>query len=176
MAAVPQVAIMMISSVIVFWFAWSDVGGISGLSVVRADYPAHFHMAGHTEPGVPGPIYLGALLLTMLTYPIANQTVAQRFLAARSEVHARNGGFAALVPWGLVSVTSALVGLSALVTMPGLGAQEADFVYARLLSEYLPQGVLGLSVAALVVASMSTGAELGPPLAGSLLWIYTLDS
>ncbi len=166
MAAIPQVAIMMVSSVIVMVFVWSDVGGIAGLSQAVLEKPSHFHAAGYSEPGVPGPVYLGGLILTLITYPIVNQTVAQRFLAARSETHARNGCFAALVPWCLVSLCSSLVGVTALVTMKNVGSVEADFIYPTLLAEHLPAGLLGIAVAAMVVASMSTGAGIGTALGG----------
>ncbi len=166
MAAIPQVAIMCVASVVVLVFVWGDLGGWTGLARVMADYPGHLRLASHHEPGVPGPVYLGGLILTLLTYPIVNQTVAQRFLAARSEVHARNGCFAGLIPWCLVSLSSTLVGLAALLTAEQLTSVEADFIYARLLEEYLPPGLLGISVAAVVVASMSTGAGIATALGG----------
>ncbi len=156
MAAIPQVAIMCVASVVVFLFVWTDLGGFAGLAQAMRDHPTHLHLAGH----------LGGLILTLLTYPIVNQTVAQRFLAARSELHARNGCFAGLIPWYLVSLSSSLVGICALVTVEELSSVEADFVYARMLVEYLPAGLLGISVAALVVASMSTGAGIGTALGG----------
>ena len=171
MAAIPQVAIMCVASVVVFAFVWADLGGAAGLAQVMVDHPTHLRLAGHSEAGISGSVYLGGLILTLLTYPIVNQTVAQRFLAARSEVHARNGCFAGLIPWCLVSLSSSLVGICALVKVEELTSVEADFVYARLLAEYLPSGLLGVSVAALVVASMSTGAGIGTALGG----LFTVD-
>jgi solute:Na+ symporter, SSS family len=171
MAAVPQVAIMVVSSLVVFGFAWADLGGMAGLTQAAADFPAHFHFAGKAEPGVPGGVYLGAIILSLITYPIVNQTVAQRFLAARSEVQARTGCYASLIPWCLVAVSSGLVGVCALVSMPELSSSEADFIYPKMLAQYLPSGLLGVSVAALVVASMSTGAGIGTALGG----LFTVD-
>jgi SSS family solute:Na+ symporter len=171
MAAIPQVSLMMFSGIMVFAFVLADVGGFADLSATLADKSQYFHLAGFTDSGVPGPVYLGGLILTLLTYPIINQTVAQRFLAARSEIDARNGCFAGLIPWYLVAVTSSLVGICAVVTLPSLTSVEADFIYPRLLVEYLPAGLLGLAVAALVVASMSTGAGIGTALGG----LFTVD-
>jgi SSS family solute:Na+ symporter len=171
MAAIPQVGLMVFSGFMVFLYVLGDVGGISGLKAALSDQPQYFHMSGFSVAGVPGPIYLGGLILTLLAYPIINQTVAQRFLAARSEVDARNGCFAGLVPWYLVAVTSSLVGIGAAVTMPELSSVEADFIYPRLLLTYLPNGLLGLAVAALIVASMSTGAGIGTALGG----LFTVD-
>ena len=171
MAAIPQVALMVGAGVMVCAFVLVDVGSFEGLAASLHDRPQYFHLTGYGEPGVPGMVYLGGLVLTLLTYPIVNQTVAQRFLAARSEVDARNGCFAGLVPWYIVSVTSSLVGICAVVAFPHLNSVEADFVYPRLLEQYLPAGLLGLAVAALVVASMSTGAGIGTALGG----LFTVD-
>jgi SSS family solute:Na+ symporter len=171
MAAIPQVGLMVFAGIMVCAFVLTDIGGFQGLAAALQDRPQYFHLTGYGEPGVPGTIYLGGLILTLLTYPIINQTVAQRFLAARSEVDARNGCFAGLVPWYVVSVTSSLVGICAVVTFPHLTSVDADFVYPRLLEQYLPTGLLGLAVAALVVASMSTGAGIGTALGG----LFTVD-
>jgi solute:Na+ symporter, SSS family len=171
MAAIPQVLLMIFSGIMVLWYVLGDVGGFAGLKTALGQQQQYFHMAGFSTDAVPGPIYLGGLILTLLTYPIINQTVAQRFLAARSEVDARNGCFAGLVPWYIVAVTSSLVGICAVATMPALSSVEADFIYPRLLMEYLPSGLLGLAVAALVVASMSTGAGIGTALGG----LFTVD-
>lgn len=171
MAAIPQVLLMIVAGVLVFSFVLADVGGLYQLKAALSDRQHYLHIAGHSEPGVPGGIYLFGLILTLLTYPIVNQTVAQRFLAARSEIDARNGCFAGLVPWYLVSLTSALVGICALVTFPQMTTVEADYIYPMLLQEYLPAGLLGLAVAALVVASMSTGAGIGTALGG----LFTVD-
>jgi SSS family solute:Na+ symporter len=171
MAAIPQVALMTFAGVMVCGFVLIDVGGFQGLATALHDQERYFHLTGYEEPGVPGFVYLSSLVLTLVTYPIINQTVAQRFLATRSEVDARNGCFAGLVPWYIVSVTSSLVGICAVVTLPHLGSVEADFVYPQLLQHYLPAGFLGLAVAALVVASMSTGAGIGTALGG----LFTVD-
>ena len=98
MAAIPQVALMIFASLLVFWFVMVDIGGFGEMARALAAKPQYFHMAGHTEAGVPGGVYLMGLILTLITYPIINQTVAQRFLAARSEVDARIGCFAGQYP------------------------------------------------------------------------------
>ncbi|MFC2077135.1 sodium:solute symporter [candidate division KSB1 bacterium] len=171
MAAIPQVGLMIFASILVLGYVLADVGGFSGLATALADKPQYFHMAGHDEAGVPGGVYLMGLVLTLITYPIINQTVAQRFLAARSEVDARIGCFAGLVPWYLVAVSSCLVGFCAVVLYPDISSVEADFLYPRLLQAYLPSGLLGLAVAAMVVASMSTGAGIATALGG----LFTVD-
>jgi Na+/proline symporter len=81
--------------------------------------------------------------------------VAQRLLATRDERHARLAAiwFAvanfALRPWPWI-----LVGLVATVSYPGLDDPEAGYV--RVMIDLLPPGVLGLMVATLLAAFMST--------------------
>jgi SSS family solute:Na+ symporter len=171
MAAIPQVGLMIFGSLLVFGFVIADIGGFQELATALRHKPQYFHMAGHGEAGVPGGVYLMGLILTLITYPIINQTVAQRFLATRSEVDARVGCFAGLVPWYLVAISSCLVGFCAVVLYPDITSVEADYLYPRLLQEYLPTGLLGLAVAAMVVASMSTGAGIATALGG----LFTVD-
>ncbi len=81
--------------------------------------------------------------------------VAQRILSTRSERDARLASLwyaiahFALRPWPWI-----LVGLVALVRFPGLEDPEAGYV--RVMLEVLPSGLLGLMLAALFAAFMST--------------------
>ena len=168
MAAVPQVLLMLVTSVIVLVSAFLEAGGWRGIASRAAELGGHLHLAGHSEPGVPGAVYLWGLILTLLTYPIVNQTVAQRIVAARSEADARKGTIASLVPWFVITGTSAFVGIMGHFILPELPAASADRIFPLYMQRYLSvvPGLLGLGVAALVVASMSTGAGIGTAIAG----------
>ena len=166
MAAIPQVFLMLFTSVLVFVFAVVEFGGWQGFSQHAPTLGDLLHLSGHTEPGVPGGIYLWGLILTLVTYPIVNQTVAQRIVGARSEMDARKGTIASLVPWCIVTGVSTSVGIMGVVLLPELGNADADSIFPLYMQRYLPPGVLGLGVAALVVASMSTGAGIGTAIAG----------
>ncbi|HIQ22032.1 MAG TPA: hypothetical protein EYH34_12490 [Planctomycetes bacterium] len=166
MAAIPQVALMILTSVLIFFFAARDVGGWSGLQAHAQSLGSSLHLAGYSESGVPGGVYLWGLILTLVTYPIVNQTVAQRILAARSEVDARRGTMASLIPWCLITGVSTLVGLFGVILLPGLEGAQADTLFPLYMKHYLPAGLLGLGVATLMVASMSTGAGIGTAIAG----------
>jgi Na+/proline symporter len=109
---------------------------------------------------------LWGLILTLVTYPIVNQTVAQRIVGARSEMDARKGTIASLIPWCIITGISTCVGIMGVVLLPDLGNADADALFPLYMQRYLPSGVLGLGVASLVVASMSTGAGIGTAIAG----------
>jgi solute:Na+ symporter, SSS family len=98
--------------------------------------------------------------------------VAQRMLAAKSESHAVGATLLfnffhyALRPWPWI-----LVGLASLVVFPDIASMadkypdvpaqyiQNDFAYPAMLREFLPAGLLGLVVASLIAAYMSTTAS-----------------
>ena len=106
----------------------------------------------------------------MSKYPV-HSTVAQRLVAARSELDARDGAIFGLPGWFLVTGFSTIVGIMAVLLIPGLKSTEADKIYPMMMVKYLPSGVLGLVVASLMLASMSTGAGIGTAIAG----LFTVD-
>ena len=171
MAAIPQMALMVLTSVLIFAFAASEIGGWSGYCDHIAGQEQLSHLSGYCLEGVPGPVYLWGLILTLVTYPIVNQTVAQRILGATSEADARKGTIISLLPWCLITGSSIVVGIMATGILTGLGNADADTAFPLLMKRYLggayvPPGLLGLGVAALTVASMSTGAGIGTAIAG----------
>ncbi len=168
MAAIPQMALMLLTSLVVLVSALVEIGGWRGFNVHAPELADSLHLAGYGDAGVPGGVYLWGMILTLVTYPIVNQTVAQRVLAARSEVDARKGTVASLLPWCVVTGVSTTVGILAVVLLPELSIREADFIFPLYMQRYLSPGFLGLGVAALVVASMSTGAGIGTAIAGLL--------
>ena len=165
MAAIPQVGLMLLTAVLVFCYALHEVGGPEGFRSLAAEQPDLMRLSGHSEPGVPGGVYVWGLILALVTYPIVNQTVAQRILGAASEADGRKGTVVSLLPWCIVTGASILVGVMA-VGMTGLNVKEPDELFPTLMERYLPEGLLGLGVAAMTVASMSTAAGIGTAIAG----------
>ena len=168
MAAVPQVVLMCIAALIVLGYAWHGVGGWASMAARIPNPEKYLHFTGMSAPGVPGPIYFLGMTLSLLAYPIVNQTVAQRLVAARTELDARDGAIFGLPGWFLVTGFSTVVGIMAVLLIPGLQGTEADRIYPMMMVKYLPSGILGLVVAALMVASTSTGAGIGTAIAGLL--------
>ena len=169
-----QFCLSLIGSILAAIWALSqpEVGGLSGLTSRLSEKLVM----------VPSPSN-GDLFVGLLVVPLALQWwsvwypgsepggggfVAQRMLAARNERHALLGtlwfniAHYGLRPWPWI-----LVGLSSVVLYPDLGAIEAalpgvdpslvghDLAYPLML-RFLPAGVLGLMVASLVGAYMST--------------------
>lgn len=168
MAAIPQVLLMVLVSILVFGGAAREIGGWQGFWDRTSAFSDKLHLAGHALPGVPGGVYLWGLIITVVTYPIVNQTVAQRIVAARSEIDARKGTIVSLLPWCAITGASTVVGIMGLALFPGLDPGNADVLFPQYMQRYLPSGFLGLGVAALMVASMSTGAGIGTAIAGLL--------
>ncbi|MCP3961594.1 MAG: Na+:solute symporter [bacterium] len=171
-----QFGIAMFGSVAAAWYALSrpEVGGLSGL-LGHPEIQDRLTLV----PDVASPEIFVSLLVIPLAvqwwsvwYPGAEPGgggyVAQRMLAAKSEGHAQgatllfNVAHYALRPWPWI-----LVALSSLLVFPDLaslraafpGVEESvvrhDMAYAAMLT-FLPAGLLGLVVASLIAAYMST--------------------
>lgn len=172
-----QFAVAMIGAVLAAWYALGhpEVGGLSGLL-------AHENVQGRLsllpdfgDPSVYIPVMLVPLAVQWWSvwYPGAEPGgggyVAQRMLSARNERHALgatllfNAAHYALRPWPWI-----IVALCSLVVFPDLeslkaafpGASENiirhDMAYPAMLTAVLPRGLLGLVVASLIAAYMST--------------------
>ncbi|MGC6460117.1 MAG: sodium:solute symporter family protein [Akkermansiaceae bacterium] len=168
MAAIPQVGLMLLVSGIVFYSVFSDLGGVQGFKDNLPDYQDMLHLTFFSEDGINPSVYLVGLILVLFTYPLVNQTVAQRIVSASSESDARKGSIISLLPWFIVTGVAILAGVVGNVLVPDLPADSRNDLYPLYIVEYLPTGVLGLGVAALVVGSMSTGAGIGTAISGLL--------
>lgn len=167
MAAVPQIILMLVTTSILFYYVWTTMGGWSGLvERLGPEGEAFFHVAGFSEAGVPGGVYLWGLILTSFTYPIVNQTVAQRVVSARSELDARRGSIGNLPIWFLLTAMTCIIGFAAAVLLPEINSVQADTIFPTFMQRFLPSGLLGATMAAVMLASMSTGAGIGTALAG----------
>ena len=106
------------------------------------------------DPTLP---WLGTLVgvpLLGFWYWVTNQYVTQRVLAAKSVDHARwgamLGGFLKLAPLFLM----VLPGAMAISVLPGI--DNPDKVFPTLITEVLPVGIVGLVLAGLISAIMSS--------------------
>lgn len=130
----------------------NEVGGMAGL---RAALPAdHFSMMRPpSDPAFPWTgIFFGAPILGVW-YWCTDQVIVQRVLGARSEEDARGGALFC----GLLKILPVFV-----LVLPGLIARAlypdvtGDNAYPTLVVRLLPSGVMGLMVAALMAALMSS--------------------
>ena len=103
---------------------------------------------------LPWPGTLMGVPLLGFWYWVTNQYVTQRVLAARNVDHARWGamfsGFLKLVPLFLM----VLPGAMAVSVLPGI--DNPDKVFPTLITEVLPAGIVGLVLAGLISAIMSS--------------------
>jgi Na+/proline symporter len=171
-----QFGIAMFGSVAAAWYALArpEVGGLSGL-LANPEVQSRLDMVpDFSDPELAIGIFIVPLAVQWWAtwYPGAEPGgggyIAQRMLAARDEVNAQgatllfNVAHYALRPWPWI-----LVALASIVVYPDLAALRAafpdidpavvrhDLAYPAMLT-FLPAGLLGLVVASLVAAYMST--------------------
>jgi len=168
MASIPQMALILFCGITLSVLVCGQIGGLANLSEHFAATPELLRLGGYSEPGVPTWIYYLGMILTFSTYPLINQAVAQRALAARSQNHARLGTVCYPPVYWIFGSAVALVGLAGLAMEPGLSSSEADRIYPSLMVRFLPEGLLGLGVAGMLVAAMSTAAGIGTAVSGLL--------
>lgn len=149
-----QAIVLLGGAIILTAVGMDQVGGLAGL---RAALPAdHFHMMKPmTHPDFPWTgIFFGAPILG-IWYWCTDQVIVQRVLGAKSETDARAGALFC----GLLKITPVFVlvlpGLIARVLYPDITGDEA---YPTLVVRLLPSGLIGLMVAALMAALMSSMA------------------
>jgi SSS family solute:Na+ symporter len=147
-----QAVILLGGAILLTAIGLHEAGGFAGL---RAHLPAdYFHMMKpSTHPDFPWTgIFFGAPILG-IWYWCTDQVIVQRALGARSETDARAGA----IFCGLLKITPVFVlvlpGLIARVLYPDIAGDEA---YPTLVTRLLPPGLMGLMVAALMAALMSS--------------------
>lgn len=168
-----QFVLAMVGSIAFAWIAVEYVGGIDGL---KAGLERHYD-ADRVLAFVPGagaawlPIQLFLIYIAVQWwaqyFADGSGYLAQRLFTARSEADAEKGALWFVVAnYGLRTWPWVLVGLVALVVYP-LGdasgtalaatvAADREMAYPALMAALLPAGLLGLLVASLLAAFMST--------------------
>ncbi|MFE5123073.1 sodium:solute symporter family protein [Streptomyces sp. NPDC056669] len=144
------------------------VGGFGGLkdSLVHSHGPNFVSAWGGTGIGSPNP--LGANWLTIVLglgfclsfgYWTTNFAEVQRALSARNLSAAQRTPLIAAFPKMFIPLIVVVPGLIALTLEPGIGSKASGLQYndaiPLLMSELLPNGVLGLAVTGLLAAFMA---------------------
>jgi SSS family solute:Na+ symporter len=147
-----QAVVLLLGAITLTILGLEQAGGLSGLRAALP--PDFFHMMKPmSDPAFPWTgIFLGAPILG-IWYWCTDQVIVQRVLGARSEEDARGGaifcGFLKILPVFVL----VLPGLIARALYPEIRGDEA---YPTLVVRLLPQGVIGVMVAALMAALMSS--------------------
>ncbi|ABG05816.1 Na+/solute symporter [Rubrobacter xylanophilus DSM 9941] len=128
--------------------AVARAGGLSGM---RAELPASYFDLASIGWGTIFTYFLLFFFGLMI-----GQDIWQRVFTARSAPVARWGGLVAGLYCLLYGLAGALIGTAARALVPDL--QVADNAFARVATEVLPAGLLGLVLAAALAAVMSTAS------------------
>ena len=147
-----QAVVLLAGAIALTYLGLDRAGGMEGL---RAALPADFFhmMKPPSDPAFPWTgIFIGAPILG-IWYWCTDQMIVQRVLGAKSEADARGGalfcGFLKILPVFVL----VLPGLIARALYPEIRGDEA---YPVLVTRLLPPGLIGIMVAALMAALMSS--------------------
>ena len=183
-----QTVVLVLGAAVITYFAWDKIGGWEPMVDVLREKGEEAKLSmlrphGDADSLPWYAVFLGYPVLG-IWYWCADQTIVQRVLGAKDEQHARVGPlFAGLIKVlpvfifvlpGLMAYTlveSGGLDIASLTSVNEAGETEIDSkgIYGVMITQLLPQGLVGLMVAALLAALMST-------VAGALNSISTLFS
>jgi len=172
-----QVVMLVFGGLLVSYIALNRVsdgdGVLQGIFLLMAEMPEKFTMIlDRSSPhyaDLPGiSVLIGGLWIMNLSYWGFNQYITQRALAAKSLAEAQKGiAFAAYLKL-LMPVIVVLPGIAAAMLAPEIG--RPDQAYPEMM-KLVPQGLLGISFAALVAAIASSLGSMS----NSISTIFTMD-
>jgi SSS family transporter len=143
-----QFVVMMVGALILVPLSLARVGGVSGFFTGAP--PDFFHL---TEPSTFGPSYVvGWFILVLFNYNVSVGLV-QRYYCVRNESEAKKVGY--LVGF-LVLVGTPIFFIPAMAARQYLPDADPKNIYAILCTTLLPAGALGLIIAAMFSATMSS--------------------
>jgi SSS family solute:Na+ symporter len=149
-----QAVLLIFGSVVLTILAFVEIGS---WEAVKAVTPAqHFHIIQpHNDVFLPWPgLFTGVFLLGFYFWA-TNQFIVQRALGAKNLRHGQLGALFA----GFLKISTPLFimivpGLMARVLYPNI--EKANLVFPMLMFDLLPKGLLGLVLAGLIAAMMSS--------------------
>jgi len=152
---VMQTVVLIVGALTLMVIGLGRVGGMSGLEAqVPTDF---FHMMKPpSHPDFPWTgIFLGAPILG-LWYWCTDQVIVQRALAAKDEGHAKAGTVLAAFLKILPVFMLVIPGLIARALYPEEMAADSNAAFPLLVVRLMPSGLVGLMVAAMLAALMSS--------------------
>lgn len=150
-----QTVILVAGALALTWIGLDKVGGWSGLQASAP--PEFFHMMKPaTDASFPWTgIFFGAPILG-IWYWCTDQVIVQRTLSAKNIEHAKGGtvlaGFLKILPVFILVVP----GMIARVLYPSEIQADSNSAFPTLVSRLMPPGLLGVMVAAMLAALMSS--------------------
>ena len=149
-----QAVLLILGSAVLTLLAFVKIGN---WEAVKAVTPAqHFHIIqSHNDAFLPWPGLFSGVFLLGFYFWATNQFIVQRTLGAKTLRHGQWGSLLA----GFLKVSTPLFimiapGLMARVLYPDI--EKANYVFPILMFDLLPRGLLGLVLAGLIAAMMSS--------------------
>jgi solute:Na+ symporter, SSS family len=148
-----QALLLIGGSIFILYSTYTRVGGID--EVIAITGSDHFKMIKPIDdPSLPWPGLITGVFILGFYFWVTNQFIVQRVLAAKSIRHGQWGAlFAGLLKLSAVFLFI-LPGAYARVLFPEI--EHSNQVYQTLLFNIVPHGFLGLIVAGLIAAMMSS--------------------
>jgi len=144
---VVQFVILFFSTVILVPLAYNAAGGLSHMREVIPENMNFFN----GSRGVP--FFLVVYYLTIIIKYLGNWTFIQRFYSAKSEKDGKKIGLLSAALFLIFPVIFLFPSVAARVVLPNLANPE--MAYVSLCLKLLPQGIMGLMIAAMFAATMS---------------------
>lgn len=145
-----QLAVLMLGMFALSYTTIDAAGGFSAVLETTKDWKL---MMSASDPDFPWTMYLGGLLCISIFYNATNQFIVQRTLAAKNEWHARMGIIFGDYLKFLLPLLIIFPALVAAKLFPDL--DKPDLLFATLVENLLPSGLVGLVMAGLIAAVMS---------------------
>ena len=148
-----QALLLVMGSVIITIVAYNHIGGVEG--ILEVSTPGTLDLIKPiNDKSLPWPALIVSLPLLGFYYWTTNQFITQRILSAKSIDHGRWGVLFA----GFLKLTTLFImilpGVMARKIYPNL--ENADLVLPTMIFDLLPSGLVGLVVAGIIAALMSS--------------------
>ena len=148
-----QAVILIMGSTLITWFAYNAAGGWD--PVYEITDPSHFNVIKPIDDeALPWPgLFTGVFIIGFYFWG-TNQYITQRTLAAKSVRQGQWGSmFAGFLKLGIIFIMI-FPGAFARVLYPDM--ENMDLIYPTMLFDLLPTGILGIVLAGLIAAMMSS--------------------
>ncbi len=143
-----QFVVLLLSSLILVPLSLSEAGGVAGITEA---VPEHLHFFNGPK-GLP--LYLLAYYVMILFKYNANWAFIQRLYCVRDEQAARRVAWLSGVLFLVTPILFVLPPLAARIVVPGL--ENSEEAYSAIAAHLLPSGLLGMMLAAMFSATMSS--------------------
>jgi SSS family transporter len=143
-----QFVILIFVSLILFWLSLDHIGGFSGIQEKIPDHLNWFN-------GPKGNFFWLIIYYIMVIIKYnENWTMIQRFYSVRDEKAAQKVGYFTAFLFFIVPVFFMIPPIVARIVMPDL--PDKEMAYAAISKLFLPPGLMGVMVASMFAATMST--------------------